>query len=213
MKKVCFVPLLLLVLLLGSCVSNTRKSAITKGSGNSLEKKFLFIDVHNLEPGKVDFDAVAGAHKEDLAKEGKYGVHFLKYWVDESEGKVYCLAQSSDSASVYHTHKEAHGLVPDRIIQVTSGKEAFNRLDAPLFFDVHRIGSGKVNAEAVAGAHEKDLAVQNKYRANFINYWVDEKNGIVMCVVQAPDSAALVRAHEEAHGLIPDEVHEVKEGN
>ncbi|HEX5169909.1 MAG TPA: DUF4242 domain-containing protein [Cyclobacteriaceae bacterium] len=212
MKKVSFISLLLPVMLLGSCVSNQRKSAITSKTDDPSGKKYLYMDVHNLEPGKVDLEAVAGAHQKDLATEGKYGVHFVKYWVDEAQGKVYCLAESRDSAAIYYTHREAHGLVPDHILRVTSGAEGFKRLNEPMFFDIHRIGSGKVNADAVAGAHEKDLAVQSKYHTNFINYWVDEKDGIVMCVAQAPDSAAMVKTHQEAHGLLPDEVHLVHEG-
>ena len=69
-----------------------------------------------------------------------------------------------------------------------------------------------MTAKAVAEAHQKDLAVQKKYGVNLINYWVDEKNGIVMCLAQAPDSAALINTHKEAHGLIPVSVTLVKQG-
>ena len=71
---------------------------------------------------------------------------------------------------------------------------------------------GNVNVKAVAEAHKKDLAVQKKYGVNLINYWVDEKNGTVMCLAQAPDSAALINTHKEAHGLIPVSVMLVKQG-
>ncbi|PWT77312.1 MAG: DUF4242 domain-containing protein [Bacteroidetes bacterium] len=74
------------------------------------------------------------------------------------------------------------------------------------------MGPGKVSAAAVAGAHEKDLAVQKKYGVNLIDYWVDEKAGIVMCLAQAKDSAALVNTHKEAHGLMPLTVEAVKQG-
>lgn len=39
----------------------------------------MYLDVHNLEPGKVSFEAVAEAHAKDLKTQGKYGVHFIKY--------------------------------------------------------------------------------------------------------------------------------------
>jgi len=173
----------------------------------------LYMDVHNLEPGKVTFDAVAGAHKKDLATEEKYGVHFIKYWVDEAQGKVYCLAESPDSASIYNTHKDAHGLTPDRVQLVSAGQESALRSKGKLFFDVHYLGAGHVTSQAVADAHVKDLATQDKYGVNFINYWVDEKDGVVMCVAEAPDSASMINTHKEAHGLLPDEVHLVKQGN
>lgn len=90
--------------------------------GKATDTRKMFMDVHNLEPGKVTFEAVADAHKKDLATQGKYDVSFVKYWVDEAEGKVYCLAEAHDSLSIYNTHKEAHGLVPDKIYQVKQGE-------------------------------------------------------------------------------------------
>src|ERR1041385_2188506 len=117
--------------------------------------KHLFMDVHNLEPGKVTFEAVAGAHQKDLATQGKYDVSFIKYWVDEVEGKVYCLAEAADSASVYNTHKEAHGLVPSLVSMVSDGPEAKIEDPNSLFLDIHYLGAGKVTAADVAKAHEK----------------------------------------------------------
>jgi hypothetical protein len=105
------------------------------------ESKHLFLDVHNLEPGKVTFDAVADAHQKDLATQSKYGVSFIKYWVDEAAGKVYCLAESPDSVSLYNTHKEAHGLVPDLVHQVSDGgADAIASANPDLFLDIHRLG-------------------------------------------------------------------------
>ncbi len=195
-----------------SCNQKIREPQGVAKMPKATESNHLYLDVHNLEPGKVTFEAVADAHKKDLATQGKYGVNFIKYWVDETAGKVYCLAESPDSVSLYNTHKEAHGLVPDRVQQVTDGPEAAIRSKSTLFFDVHRLGSGKVTATDVANAHVKDLAVQNKYSVNFINYWVDEKLGIVMCLAEAPNSESMINAHKEAHGLIPDEVHKVEQG-
>jgi hypothetical protein len=198
--------------ILFSCNQKVREPRGVVKTPKFKESSRLYLDVHNLQPGKVTFADVAGAHKKDLAVQDKYGVNFIRYWLDERAGKVYCLAESPDSASVYHTHKEAHGLVPDRVHQVTGGAEATIRTKSPLFFDIHRLGSGNVTVADVANAHAKDLAVQDKYAVNFINYWVDEKLGIVMCLAEAPTSESLIDAHKEAHGLIPDEVHKVQEG-
>jgi hypothetical protein len=173
----------------------------------------LYIDVHQLEPGKVTYEAVAGAHAKDLATEGKYGVDFKKFWVDESKGLVYCLSSAPDTQSIRKTHAEAHGLLPDHIYLVTDADEAKITKDGgDLFLDVHYLGAGKVTAKDVAGAHQKDLATQGKYGANFINYFLNEKEGVVMCLVQAKDSSALIETHREAHGLIPDQVMKVKQG-
>jgi hypothetical protein len=195
-----------------ACKTKTSETATTE-TAEKLESKHLYLDVHNLEPGKVTFDAVADAHQKDLKTQGKYGVSFLKYWVDEAQGKVYCLAESPDSAAMVNAHKEAHGLVPDLVKEVTDGPEAKLASINPMFLDVHHLGVGKVNAAEVAKAHVKDLAVQSKYGVNFVNYWVDERLGVVMCLAESPDSAAMVNAHKEAHGLVPDEMHKVKEGH
>lgn len=172
----------------------------------------LFIDVHHLGAGKVTPDAVAAAHQKDLAVEKKYNVSFIRYWVDASKGDVYCLSSAANPQSIRATHAEAHGLLPDDIYQVTDGQEALLQGNNNLYLDVHELGAGNVTAAAVAAAHQKDLAVQHKYGVNFINYWVDEKSGTVLCLSQAPDSAAVVNTHREAHGLIPVSVERVVQG-
>jgi len=174
--------------------------------------KHLYMDVHNLEPGKVKFEDVAGAHQKDLATQGKYDVSFIKYWVDEEQGKVYCLAEAKDSASIYNSHKEAHGLVPDLVSLVSDGPEAKITDPNSLYLDIHYLGAGKVTAADVAGAHEKDLAEQGKHGVNFINYWVNEPLGTVMCLAEAKDANSIIETHKIAHGLIPDKVEKVKQG-
>jgi hypothetical protein len=175
-------------------------------------KRKLYMDVHDLGPGKVNFQAVEGAHQKDLATQGEFDVKFIKYWVDEQAGKVYCLAESASEANLFKTHQKAHGLVPDYIMPVTDGPEA-KLTGKQLFLDTHHLEPGSVTAEAVAGAHTKDLAVQGKYGVSFINYWLDSKAGTVMCLSEAPDSLAVIHTHTEAHGLVPSKVERVKQGN
>ena len=137
---------------------------------------------------------------------------FQKYWVDEAHGTVYCLSSAPDTMSVVETHREAHGLLPQQVYDVTDGIAALPKGDKTYFLDLHVLGAGKVTASDVAKAHEKDLAVQNKYGVNFINYWVDEKRGIVVCLSQADDSSKVIQTHKEAHGLLPDSISPVKQG-
>ncbi len=82
----------------------------------------------------------------------------------------------------------------------------------PLFMDVHRMEGG-VSAADVAGAHEKDLEVQGQHGVNYLRYWVDEGAGRIFCLVDAPDAETASRVHKEAHGLVADEIYEVKEGS
>ena len=81
----------------------------------------------------------------------------------------------------------------------------------PLFMDVHRNVDG-LTAEAVAAAHEKDLEVQGQHGVNYLKYWYDTDTGTVFCLCEAPSKEAAERVHREAHGLVADEIIEVKEG-
>jgi uncharacterized protein DUF4242 len=81
----------------------------------------------------------------------------------------------------------------------------------PLYMDVHRTG-GPVSAEDVAQAHAADLQVQDKYGVDYKSYWVDEQQGLIFCLVDAPNPEAANTVHREAHGLVADEVHEVVAG-
>lgn len=81
----------------------------------------------------------------------------------------------------------------------------------PLFIDVHNHVEG-LTAEAVAHAHQADLKTQEKYHVKYLRYWFDEASGKVFCLVEAPTKEAAIAVHREAHGLVADELTEVKEG-
>lgn len=190
---------------------DTAATTPTQAADSTLAETY-FIDVHDLEAGKVTFTDVEAAHKKDLATQDKHGVKFMKFWVDEDKGKVYCLSQAKNEEAVSNTHKEAHGLVPSNVYHVSSGTETPAAGNKQFFIDVHEMGAGKVAAKDVADAHNKDLAIQGKHGVNFTNYWVDEKKGVIMCLSEATDSNAVKNAHKEAHGLVPAYVLKVKQG-
>ena len=81
----------------------------------------------------------------------------------------------------------------------------------PLFMDTHEKVDG-LTADAVAGAHKRDLEVQKKHGARYLKYWFNEGDGRVYCLVEAPTKEAAASVHREAHGLVADEIVEVKEG-
>lgn len=81
----------------------------------------------------------------------------------------------------------------------------------PLYMDVHNHVEG-LTAEAVAGAHKKDLEVQGKHGVQYHKYWFDEATGKVFCLVEAPSKEAAITVHREAHGLVADDLTEVQEG-
>ncbi|MCZ7568096.1 MAG: DUF4242 domain-containing protein [Ardenticatenaceae bacterium] len=81
----------------------------------------------------------------------------------------------------------------------------------PKYMDIHKDVEG-LTAEAVAGAHQKDLEVQARYGVKYLQYWFNEADGTVFCLCEAPNKEAAEAVHREAHGLVADEIIEVKEG-
>ena len=80
----------------------------------------------------------------------------------------------------------------------------------PTYMDMHDIPG--VKAADVAGAHAADVAIQDQYDVNYKQYWVDEENGKVFCLVDAPDRDTATRVHREAHGLEAHTLYQVEEG-
>ena len=80
----------------------------------------LFMDAHTVEGG-VSATDVASAHAADLATQGAYDVSYLRYWVDEAAGKIFCLVEAPDAETANTVHRKAHGLVADEIYLVSEG--------------------------------------------------------------------------------------------
>ncbi len=80
----------------------------------------LFMDVHQIDGG-VSMDDVAKAHLADLQTQGAYDVRYLRYWVDEGNGQVFCLVEAPTAEAASDVHRQAHGLVADHIYQVQEG--------------------------------------------------------------------------------------------
>ena len=77
----------------------------------------LYMDIHNLDEGTTAED-VAKAHAKDMETQKKYGVEYTKYWVNENGKKVFCLAHAPSAEAAEQVHREAHGLMPDKIIEI-----------------------------------------------------------------------------------------------
>ena len=56
----------------------------------------MFMDIHKMD-GPVSADDVAKAHEADLAKQDEYGVHYQRYWLDETGGRIFCLVEAPDA--------------------------------------------------------------------------------------------------------------------
>lgn len=76
----------------------------------------LYIDIHEL-PG-VTPEEVAKVHEEDLKTQDKYGVKYRKYWLNEECGRAFCLVEAPSEKVAAHVHREAHGHIAEKIIEV-----------------------------------------------------------------------------------------------
>lgn len=78
----------------------------------------------------------------------------------------------------------------------------------PIFMDRHEIPG--VNAKDVASAHQEDLKIQKEFNCKALTYWFDEEKGLAFCLIEAPDKESVQKLHDEAHGLIPNQIIEVE---
>jgi hypothetical protein len=81
-----------------------------------------------------------------------------------------------------------------------------------LYMDHHKHIEG-LTAEAVAGAHQKDLETQDRHGVEILKYWFNEDKGEVFCLFDAPTAEAAEAVHHEAHGLMADDIVEIEEGS
>lgn len=121
----------------------------------------LYMDIHDL-PG-VTPEQLANAHKADLALQGKYGVEYRKYWVNESCGKVFCLVEAPTAEAAAQVHREAHGFVAEKIIEV----------QPPELVDAF-LGDGGVNSAGAAlipggAADARDPAIRTVLFTDIVN--------------------------------------------
>lgn len=78
----------------------------------------LYMDIH-VVPGATP-EALQEAHNADLAVQDKHCVHCLKYWFNAEAGKVFCLFDAPNPEAAAAVHREAHGLMAEKIIEVDS---------------------------------------------------------------------------------------------
>jgi class 3 adenylate cyclase len=96
----------------------------------------MYMDIHEIKGATAE--AVAAAHAADVETQKKYGVEYHKYWLNESCGKIFCLCSAPTPEAAAQVHREAHGLVAEKIIEVAPEiAEGF-------------LGEGKVNSAGAA---------------------------------------------------------------
>jgi class 3 adenylate cyclase len=67
---------------------------------------------------EISPEELAQAHMADLAVQAKYGTSYLSYWFDPEARSVFCLVDAPSRDAAEATHREAHGEMASRIIEV-----------------------------------------------------------------------------------------------
>ena len=132
----------------------------------------LYMDIHTVDG--VTADDVAKAHFKDVEVQGKYGVEYLKYWLNDEGNKLFCLVEAPDAESAHCVHREAHGLLAEKLIEVDPdlvesfmGNAPPNEVGAALQFGTARRDSGVrtilftdiVGSTEMAARHGDDAAI------------------------------------------------------
>jgi class 3 adenylate cyclase len=76
----------------------------------------LYMDIHTCEGAHAE--DVAKAHIADMEIQDSYDVEYLKYWFNESCGKLFCLVEAPSEEAAQLVHEKAHGMVAEKLIQV-----------------------------------------------------------------------------------------------
>jgi len=79
----------------------------------------------------------------------------------------------------------------------------------PIYMDVHA-DLGDVTEQDIKDAHERDLAIQDKYGVQFLTFWFNSPDGEAFCLVNAPTKEAAIAVHKASHGLVPHNMVEVE---
>src|SRR6516225_3777692 len=77
----------------------------------------IYLDRHDFAE-KFTREEILEKHRRDVEVGQKYGVRFVAYWCDVTEGVAFCLMDAPSAELAAAVHRESHGAVANRIIQV-----------------------------------------------------------------------------------------------
>jgi class 3 adenylate cyclase len=180
----------------------------------------LFMDRHDL-PGATPED-VAQAHVQDVEIEERYGVRYVTYWHEPADGYVFCLAEGPDRDSVDAVHRDSHGLVANKIIEVDPSlvRQFLGRIHEPavgqpfvetafravLFTDIEDSTSltqhhGDQAAMAIVRAHdEMARELLGRHEGSEIKHTGDGIMASFTSVVRALEFATAMQRRVRDHG-------------
>jgi AraC-like DNA-binding protein len=81
------------------------------------------MDFHKF--GNLTIDEVQTAHVADESIQEQYGVKYHQFWVNQTEGSVFCLVEGPDAQTCELVHQLAHGNLPCAMTEVEPGNFKF----------------------------------------------------------------------------------------
>lgn len=81
----------------------------------------------------------------------------------------------------------------------------------PLYMDFHKIEN--ITIDGVLTAHMADESIQEKYGVKYHQFWINQKEGTVFCLVEGPDAKTCELVHQLAHGNLACAMTEVEASN
>ena len=92
----------------------------------------IYMDRHDVS-STVTAENVAQLHQADLKIQNQFGCRGLTYWFDDKRKTAFCLIEAPEVNAILKMHNQAHGQVPNSIIEVeTSIVESFlGRIEDP----------------------------------------------------------------------------------
>jgi AraC-like DNA-binding protein len=80
----------------------------------------------------------------------------------------------------------------------------------PFYMDFHKFDN--ISVDNVQSAHTADEAIQEQFGVRYHQYWVNQKEGTVFCLVEGPDAKTCEHVHQLAHGNLACAMTEVEPG-
>ena len=121
----------------------------------------VYMDVHEVGP-EVTAEDIAKAHASDVQVQDKYGVRYEKYYFNEKAGKIFCLCHAPNTEAAVRVHKEAHGLVANKLIQIEPEM-------ADLLMGAGEIDRAGAAVFPVASADERDPGTRTILFTDIVN--------------------------------------------
>ncbi|MEO5649212.1 MAG: nickel-binding protein [Ginsengibacter sp.] len=93
----------------------------------------IYMDRHDVSE-TVTAENVAQIHQEDLKIQDQFGCRGLTYWFDDKRKTAFCLIEAPHAQAIQKMHNEAHGQVPNQVIEVDANiVESFlGRIEDPV---------------------------------------------------------------------------------